>query len=444
MDTKHFYKDTHFYAYFRAYVKIIHWLFYKEIVSEGLENIPEHEPTIFATNHQNALMDAQAVIMTVKQQPAFLTRADVFKNKKIASFLYQLKMLPIYRIRDGAETLKYNDDIFELCIKILEAKQTLGLFPEAQHNNKRALLQLKKAVPRIAFLTEQKNDWKLGLKVVPVGIYYDDYANWNSVLHVKYGEPILVSDFKDIYLKNESRAMLALRDEMAKRISPLTVDIQNVDNYDAFETAREIFEEKVLKENNLGKNQKNKMLADKITIDKLNNYSKNNYDNFVELCAKLTDYKTFTANINLSDKIIKRKSSNLFTIISQFILLTICFPIYLYGFINNFFITHLPEILVKKLKDRQFHSSVRFGLSIITFPIFYIIQSIILSLFTEGSIFIISYIILNLITFNFQFIYQNWFRDFKELIRYRTLKINKNLDLLNAEKLRAEILLLNF
>ena len=76
-------------------------VFYRKVIVLGRENINPDDPLIFAPNHQNALMDALAVLFTHKGQPVFLARADIFKRKTIAAILYFLKILPVYRIREG-------------------------------------------------------------------------------------------------------------------------------------------------------------------------------------------------------------------------------------------------------------------------------------------------------------------------------------------------------
>ena len=55
----------------------------------GRENINPDDHLIFAPNHQNALMDALAVLFTTKGQPVFLARADIFKRKQLLqSFIF--------------------------------------------------------------------------------------------------------------------------------------------------------------------------------------------------------------------------------------------------------------------------------------------------------------------------------------------------------------------
>lgn len=66
------------YAALKSYITLVHRIYYKKVFVQGKENIPANKPVIFAPNHQNALMDALAVISTVNKQPVFLARADMF------------------------------------------------------------------------------------------------------------------------------------------------------------------------------------------------------------------------------------------------------------------------------------------------------------------------------------------------------------------------------
>jgi len=105
-------------------------VFYRKVIVLGRENIKPNDHVIFAPNHQNALMDALAVLFTHKGQPIFLARADIFKKKTIASILYFLKILPVYRIRDGFSSVKGNDEIFAKTIDVLKNKNGLVILPE--------------------------------------------------------------------------------------------------------------------------------------------------------------------------------------------------------------------------------------------------------------------------------------------------------------------------
>ena len=73
-------------------------IFYKKIVILNSKNIPKDAHLIFTPNHQNALMDALALLFSIKGQPVFLARGDIFNRPFIARILIFMKMLPVYLI----------------------------------------------------------------------------------------------------------------------------------------------------------------------------------------------------------------------------------------------------------------------------------------------------------------------------------------------------------
>jgi len=169
----------------RIYARFAYHRYYRNIYTEGVEHLPLDEPVILCPNHQNALMDPLAILLNGKtkdkMQPVFLARADIFKPGLVSKALKFFKIMPVYRIRDGASNLKQNEQIFERCIEILENKKLVGIFAEGTHHDKRRLYPLQKGVARMAFQAEIKNDSKLGLKVVTVGITYSNY--WDFIFY---------------------------------------------------------------------------------------------------------------------------------------------------------------------------------------------------------------------------------------------------------------------
>src|SRR6266498_554685 len=112
MNQRHLYKYSISYALLKKYVNVIHSLFYSEICIINPENVPDKGPVIFAPNHQNALMDALAILLLVDKQPVFMARADIFKQKTVGAILNFLKIIPVFRIRDGASNLANNTQSF--------------------------------------------------------------------------------------------------------------------------------------------------------------------------------------------------------------------------------------------------------------------------------------------------------------------------------------------
>jgi 1-acyl-sn-glycerol-3-phosphate acyltransferase len=372
---KHFLKRSFSWDLRALYILPLHRLFYKNIIVEGKENIPDSGPVIYAPNHQNALMDPLLILHATRKQIVFLARADIFKNKILAGFLKSFKILPVYRIRDGKENLNKNDESFDMIVDILEHNMPVGIFPEAAHSNKRRLLSLKKGIPRVAFLSEEKNNFTLGVKIIPIGIYYSKYNTFRSIAHVRFGKPISVSDFKETYIENEQKGMLALRDKMLKGLQPLVIDIRNIELYDIYESIRRLYVKQLIKRFKLGQlSQINKFRAAKITIESLEKYEKSAPEAMQNLGEKVINYNTLKSKHNLSDQSIEKPKISLIRLIISMVLLLAMSPIFIYGLLNNLLVYLPPKLLVVKIKDMQFHSSVKFIWGLLILPIIYIIQ----------------------------------------------------------------------
>lgn len=391
---KHITKYSWTYRIASVFVDLMHSLFYRKIVIEGKENIPKGEPIIFAPNHQNALMDPVAIIFSAREQVVFLARGDIFQIPLLPAFFRWLKILPVYRIRNGISSLKHNDSSFDSAIQVLEEKRPIGLFPEAAHSNKRHLLSFKKGIPRIAFLAEEKHDFKLGVKIVPVGIYYSKYNTFRNILHVRYGKPINVSDYKDKYEKNPNQAMLTLRDDMKSATKPLVIHINSLDFYDLYESVRTMYFKNMAKRLKFDKlNQNNRFIADQMTIKLLDKFAEQHPDEMVVLNQKMKDYIKLRNSYGLRNQSIAKEKINAFRLIWNAFLLFAFSPIFLYGFINNLLSYIPPKLLVQKIKDKQFHSSIKFVWALFIIPILYLAQSWIFLAITDNFLWAVLYLI---------------------------------------------------
>lgn len=371
------------YQLLRYYVSIAHnILFYRKIAITGRENIPDNTPLFFAPNHQNALMDALIILCSIKPQPVFIARADIFKNPIIAKILIVMKILPAYRIRDGKENLGKNEEIFDISVKILENKNILALFPETTHTDKRRLQSIKKGVQRIVFQAEEKNNFKLGVKVVPIGINFSNYWNFRSDILINFGKPIDLSEYNEIHKVNQQKGMLALRDRLTKEIIPLIIHIPSEDYYPLYDNLRKIYNDQMLKKLNLKVNLKNRFKAEQKIIDSLDQTEKEDPDKIRKLDLKVKEYTEILKKLNIRDWVVKQDIS-LIILITKTINLILCLPIFLYGLINHILPYFLPEPIRKKVKDKQFLSSINFVTGLVLYPLFYLIQFIIVWIFTD-------------------------------------------------------------
>ena len=410
------------YSFLKFLVNFWHnFVFYRKVIVLGRNNIDPNSHNIFAPNHQNALMDALAVLCTSKGQPIFLARSDIFRKKSIARILYYIKILPVYRMRDGMDNLRLNDEVFLKTVDVLKHKNGLVILPEGNHGEHRRLRQLKKGICRIAFSAEEVNDFNLNIKIIPVGLEFTHYRRFRQVLTVVYGKPIEVLRFKDTYLENQPKALNDLRDHLSERMKKLMVHIESETDYEALDELRSIVNGRYSDRVKFPK-----IFRDRMLIDTLNNVSRDNPDLFRYICDKTLSVKEKALRLKIGYRYLEKKRHGLLNLIMGALLLLVTFPLFIYGMAFNYIFLEVPKFPLKKIADRQFHSSVRFVVSLLlTFvfiPLYAVIAFLLLKPWWIALAVVISIPFSGLLAWNWSLIFWRVVEGF----RIRWFMITKN------------------
>ena len=402
-------------------------VFYRKVIVLGRENINPDHHLIFAPNHQNALMDALAVLFTHTGQPIFLARADIFKKKIIAAILYFLKILPVYRIRDGFSSLKGNDDIFLKTIDVFKNKNGLVILPEGDHEGFRRLRQLKKGICRVAFQSDEATGFSLNIKIIPVGIEYSNYSRFRQVLTVAYGKPVEVSEFFELYKECPEKALNALRTKLSNEMKCNMLHIDSEEDYEALDELRSMIN---------GRHSDDirfpKLFRDRILINKLNLLKSANLPVYKRICSLSVQIKKKTKELNIDYRLLEKKKHPLGWLITGMIGIICTFPLFIYGNIFNLPFLEIPNLQVRKIKDRQFHSSMRYGISLILafvfLPVYLILSLIIFSPWWLGILIFLTLPLSGLFAWNYYLQFRRISGGFK--VRRYILNKDREFDLL--------------
>ncbi len=426
------------YAILKVYTQFAFWLSHRKITVLGKENIPYGKPIIFAPNHQNALMDPMTVLCTNKTQQVWLARADIFHSKTVNAILHFLKILPVYRIRDGKENLGKNDEVFSKVIKILTKKKEIALFPEAAHSGRRQMVSHKKAVPRIAFLAEEKNNFNLDLKIVPVGIYYSHYWHFNRSVLINYGKPISLSDYKKIYSESEHQATMNLKNEIFSSIEKLSLEIKSKEHYENFELLRELLGDSFETKKKWHKKKfANRFYSDKKLIELLKESEKEEPKAFKLLHDQLDRYRNLLAANGIENLDVQLGNKSFFILFIEVFLGIIMLPILFLSFLIFLIPFRIPHWYIqKKVTDETFISTFQFVTGLITHFIYFAIIFIVIGVTTKSILKGLLFIVVSLLAGKFAFtILELWKKIFRS-IKYR-IKKNKNNNIFNQiEELR--------
>ncbi|MEA1887899.1 MAG: 1-acyl-sn-glycerol-3-phosphate acyltransferase [Bacteroidota bacterium] len=345
---------------------------YRKIIVIGRENLKDNSPKIIAPNHQNALMDALAIACSTKGHQIYLARADIFKKKFIASILYFLKILPVYRIRDGYQSLKQNSEIFRKTIDVLKHNKPLVILPEGSHAGFRRLRQLKKGIFRIALQTEASENFTLGLKIIPVSLDFSDYHRFRSVLTVIYGKPIVVEEYRDLYEENPQMAYNSFRDRLAKELKKYMVHIESEEDYKALNELREIVNGKYST-----RTRYPKVTRDKQLIRQMELLQKKNTALYKKICKRTIKIRDLAEKLNVGYYHLNRKKPRLVFQALAITGLIALSPFFIAGWILNYIFYKIPKLPLKSIKDTMFHGSIRYAISLVLGIIFLPVYAVI-------------------------------------------------------------------
>jgi 1-acyl-sn-glycerol-3-phosphate acyltransferase len=374
------------YWFLKQYIIFADWLIHKKTVVTGKEKIPKNKPIVFAPNHQNALSDPMAVLLNTRFQPVWLARADIFgKSKIVDSILRFLKIMPVYRLRDGKENLDKNEQTFANSIKVLENNFALALFPEAAHSAKRQMLAHKKAVPRIVFMAEEKTSNQLDIQIIPTGIYYSHYWKFNRTVMIHFGDPIPVKNFMETHSQNPNAAVMALKSKIYDGILPLVINIKSKKYYTDFEKIREMYGRRFLKRLNQRYSALNLFKSDQKLVHLLEETETNFPDETEKLVTAANNMYEKTERLKLKSWLINRKQNHSVRVAANTLFLLISLPVFIYGFLFNaipFFL--IDRVIRKKVKDPSFWSTFFLVAGVILFPLFYLLELLAVSWLIPG------------------------------------------------------------
>lgn len=312
----------------RFYIKIGLFFYAKKIRVIGKENIPKKGAVLFAVNHPNGLLDPLIVTTNNVRTSFFLVKAAAFKNPIVEKILNKLNLIAIYRMRDGIDQLAKNEEVFNTCYNILKNEQTLVIFPEGTDSKVRTIRTLSKGFTRIVFGCLEKYP-EVKIKVVPVGLTYQNVTSFPSKVTVQYGTAI---DANEIYENNiPSKSINILKNKVTKQLEDLTVHIKGDENYNEI-------------------------------LSSLNNAQ-------VDF-TNVDTVKNIIENTNFPSS--KKTPINFIKPLFYIIILNSIFPYLIWKNFSN------------KNTDKDFTDTLRFGYNIFIFPPFYILQAIIIA-FIFGS-----------------------------------------------------------
>ncbi|MCG8603540.1 1-acyl-sn-glycerol-3-phosphate acyltransferase, partial [bacterium] len=273
-------------------------------------------------------------------------------------FLRSSGVIPVYRREETHEKMDQNVLAFDACYRALERGETIGIFPEGTSDMLRKVKKVKTGAARIILEAERRNSYSLGVKVLPVGLYFFSRSRFRSRVLVNIGRPIDLEPFIKLNQQDNREAVEAFTHEIQDRLEKITVNIRH-EELDPFVRDLEVLFQEDLKKQSLDFSVANKtssadfFLTQKIA-ECVEYYYEHDRQRVQNLRNKIDAYKRKLKRLHLKDDMLREKQGygQIFRSGAKKLWVSIPgLPIAAYGILNNAIPYFIAEYIAKKFID---------------------------------------------------------------------------------------------
>lgn len=210
----------------------LHW-YYRSIRVANMERIPRDGPVFLAANHPNSLTDAMVLGWSSPRRVRFTAKATLFSNPLAAACLRAVGVIPLRRSSDerasadvagtvasGVPDASRNVEAFAAVADALAQQSCIVVFPEGKTHDEPSMAPLRTGLARMALMARDRG--VRGIRIVPVGLLFEQKAEPRTRILLQVGEPIDV----DTAVAGPS-AVVALTDLVNQRLRAVTLNFES-------------------------------------------------------------------------------------------------------------------------------------------------------------------------------------------------------------------------
>lgn len=307
-------------------------------------------------------MDGVLLSVLLRCKLSLLARGDVFKKPTANKALRSMRLLPIYRMEDGAgnEQAAKNQQTFNECYEIYRKNGMVLIFPEGYCVSERRLRPMKKGAAKMAFEAIEKYP-EMDLQVIPVGMNYSNSGHFREEVCINFGHPIAVQSYMELLKEGkQNKAITDFNTKLFEDLEREMVIIKDPSN-DQVGNQYLLMARNQYKPAFFGffKKTKKRFLAEKRAANDLNHLSETNPESFETFRNNISNYFETLKNLKIKDKYF---AIPVFEKI-LYLIFTIVFAVpALVGLLLNFIPVRMAKnIAGAKVKKIEFYDSVYMG-----------------------------------------------------------------------------------
>ena len=373
---------------FRAYLQYVNsGLYFRKEHIIGLENVPaDGTPVVVVSNHQNCLNDPLCVcLMLTDRRMNFLARANVFNNPVFNKALRAMGLLPAYRMsHEGFAAVAKNKVTLDAAGEALTNGETVMLYPEAGHQDKRWLGVFKVTYLKMAFDAASKMNFEQDVMILPSCNHYSNYFHARTDMLIKFGKPISLKPYYEQYKESPRETMVKINEIVRSVIQEMMLHIDDLEHYEQIDYLRDNgYGRKYAIENGFKPRYlPSRLLSDQKLVTALSEAAEREPEQMEKIYQDTAELIAGMKEIGIRDWLFIHNPGIEAPILRGLGLLMLL-PLFLVSAIPTLLLFVIPKIFLNKLiKDQMFISSFNVGVSVfISVPLCLIVPSILLWVF---------------------------------------------------------------
>lgn len=193
-----------FYTFARGLVKIYYKFAFRMDI-QGEEHIPKEGGVVLCCNHMSNL-DPTTMAGFVRRPVRYIAKKELFEKRWSAKLLSALGAFPVDRQTTDMKALK-------TAIKLLKNGEALGIFAEGTRVKEGEAKAAKAGVALFALKGEAP--------IVPICI--SSKYKFRSVVHIRYGKPIYLDEYKGQKVTTEM--MEEITEKVMEKVREMRVEV---------------------------------------------------------------------------------------------------------------------------------------------------------------------------------------------------------------------------
>lgn len=412
-------------------------IFYHKVYTVGRDRMPnDGSPTVLVQNHQNCLCDPLALVFILSdRKPRFLARASVFKNPILNKVIRALGALPTYRLRfDGKDAAAKNQGTLDEVAECLSRGETVVLYPEGKHQDKRWLGDFAPSYLKMAFGAAEADNFEREVFIMPSAHHYSSYLLPREDMVVYFDEPISLKPYYELYREQPRVALVQVNEIVRSRVADMMLNITDLENYKEIDFLRqsEYGDRYATRKGLDATHLPDKLQADKLLVARLDELKAEQPEAIGSLYDDIRYLRKGLEKLRLGDRTFVDRPTIGGAVLAGLLLLLLL-PLFLYGAGLTWFAFLLPYLIGRyAIKDKQFRGTIYLAVTLLlTYPLCGIVPAVVMC-FTSGLLHGLGHLLIFTIMLPFVWNYMYQAEHYVEYLRALCPKSRKKLAKLGA------------